>query len=88
MVQCVFVVCMQVTWPLKPFSAKKLRLDHLVLDQSPFLSPLHASCYMDEDAMGQIKRLARESGPKSLGYVVLQRYCAYVCCRWLRQLVD
>lgn len=32
-----------------------LRLDHIVWDQAPQISPLHASCYMDEDGMGQIR---------------------------------
>ena len=63
-----------------------LRLDHIVWDQAPQISPLHASCYMDEDGMGQIKRLAAQANPVSLGYTVLQRYSAYTCTKWLRQL--
>ena len=60
-----------------------LRLDHIVLDQAAFLSPLIQSTYMDEDLMGRIK-LAVASSPMKLSFQVLSRYAAYICCRWLR----
>ena len=66
----------------------KLRLDHIVLDAATDHNPLKLACYMDEDAVGQIKRLAAASNPRQLGFVVLQRYASYVCCRWLRQLTS
>lgn len=66
--------------------AVSLRLDHICYDSAQTASPLRLSCYTDEDAMGQIKRLAREANPLRLDVQVLQRYSAYCCCRWLRQL--
>ena len=62
----------------------KLRLDHLVIDQAKFLSPLSNSGYSDEDMMGKIKALAVKSTPQRLGFQILERYSAYTCCRWLR----
>ena len=62
------------------------RLDHLVYDCAPRLSPLPASTYADEDMVGKIKQFALRSHPFRLGYQILQRYSAYCCCRWLRQL--
>ena len=64
------------------------RLDHIAYDLAPMVCPLRLSCYNDEDAVGQVKRLAARSHPNQLGYQVLQRYAAYVCCRWLRQLTE
>ena len=64
------------------------RLDHLVYDQAPVLNPLKQACYQDEDCVGQIKKLCAKSHPNKLGHQVLQRYSAFVCCRWLRQLTD
>lgn len=49
---------------------------------------MHASCYLDEDSVGRVKRLAMMSSPLGLGYTVLQRYSAYTCVRWLRQLTS
>lgn len=65
-----------------------LRQEHLVYDCAPRLSPLPASTYMDEDMVGKVKRFALRSHPTNLGYQVLQRYSAYVCVRWLRQLTE
>lgn len=62
----------------------KLRLDHLVLDQAKFMSPLGNANYSDEDMMGKVKVLAKQSSPQRLGFQVLERYSAYVCCRWIR----
>ena len=62
------------------------RLEHLVYDCAPRLSPLPASTYADEDMVGKIKQFALKSHPFRLGYQILQRYAAYCCCRWLRQL--
>ena len=62
-----------------------LRLDHLCIEQAPFLNPFVQSAYTDEDMMGKAKRLAAASSPCRLGFQVLQRYAAYVCCRWLRE---
>lgn len=66
----------------------QLRLDHVVWDQASRVSPMHASCYLDEDSVGRVKRLAMMSSPLGLGYTVLQRYSAYTCVRWLRQLTS
>lgn len=63
---------------------KNLRLDHLVIDQAKFLSPLSNSGYSDEDMVGKIKLLAVKSSPLRLGFQILERYSAYTCCRWLR----
>ena len=76
---CVIVKCIVLN---------KLRLDHIVLDAAIDHNPLKLACYMDEDAVGQIKRLAAASNPRQTGLVVLQRYASYVCCRWLRQLTS
>ena len=61
-----------------------LRLDHLVLDQSAIMNPLMGSNYNDEDMMGNVKKLCMGSSPNRLGYQVLERYAAYICCRWMR----
>ena len=61
--------------------AISLRLDHICYDTAQTASPLRLSCYIDEDAMGQIKRLAREANPLRLDVQVLERYSAYCCCR-------
>ena len=71
--------------PTKPLVHFLLRLDHLVLDQAQYLNPLVGSNYNDEDMMGKIKVLAKLSTPTRLGFQVLERYSAYVCCRWLRE---
>lgn len=78
-----------------------LRLDHICLDQSLLMSPLHASCYGDDDMatrlshsalhcskVGKAKGLAVRSTPRRLGRQVLFRWAAYVCVRWLRRLGD
>ena len=65
-----------------------LRLDHIAYDHAPLHNPLHLACYVEEDGVGQVKRLASRSHPKRLGEQVLSRYAASVCCRWLRQLTD
>lgn len=65
-----------------------LRLDHLCLDHARYCNPLHISTYEDEDYVGKIKKLAMRSTPQNLGYQCLQRYAAYTCCRWLRQMGD
>ena len=67
------------------FCERFLRLDHIVLDQAQFLCPLQGSNYNDEDMMGNIKTLAAASTPVRLGYQVLERYSAYLCCRWMRR---
>lgn len=66
----------------------QLRLDHIVFDQSQYLSPVHASCYNDEDGMGKIKNLARITNPRKLGLTVLLRWTAYVCVRWVRMATE
>lgn len=43
---CVLDVCMP--W-VGMHSCQLLRLEHLCLDQAPRLSPMHTSCYGDED---------------------------------------
>ena len=63
-----------------------LRLDHLVYDIAPFVNPIKISCYMDEDAVGRVKRLAIASNPMKMGEYVLSRYAAYCCVRWLRRM--
>lgn len=64
------------------------RLDHIVLDSAPQCNPLRIACYSDEDAMGKLKQVAARAHPTKLGEQVLQRYAAFCCCRWLRQLTD
>lgn len=68
-----------------PWGFIDLRLDHLVLDQSPFLGPLANSTYMDEDYVGKVKKLAMASTPQQMGRQVLGRWSAYACVRWLRR---
>lgn len=63
-----------------------LRLEHLVSDAAQWLNPMVVSCYADEDYIGKIKGLAKRSHPLGLGRQCLDRYAAYVCCRWLRQM--
>ena len=73
---------------LKPFHVGALtdsRLDHIVLDQAKHLNPLYGSNYSDEDMMGNIKVLAASSSPLRLGFQVMERYSAYVCCRWMQR---
>ena len=65
-----------------------VRLDHIVLDFAPYCNPLRIACYSDEDAMGKLKQLASRAHPTKLGEQVLQRYAAFCCCRWLRQLTE
>lgn len=67
---------------------KQLRLDHLVLDQCQRLNPLQLSTYDDEDFVGKIKRLCMLSHPSQMGFQVLERYSAFVCCRWLRRQTE
>ena len=59
-----------------------------MLDVAPRVNPLPLACYGDEDCMGSVKRLAQISSPTKLGLNVLQRYCSYVCCRFLRQMTQ
>ena len=65
-----------------------VRLDHIVYDCAPEVSPLKLSCYTDEDAMGKLKKLAMISYPNQMGRQVLSRYAAYTCVRWLRRLTE
>lgn len=69
-------------------SVDRTRLDHIAMDQAPLLSPLHTSCYGDEDLVGKIKALALRSTPQRLGRQVCLRWAAYVGVRWLRRLQD
>ena len=62
-----------------------LRTDHLCIDQAQVMNPFMLSTYDDEDYVGKCKQLAIRSTAQNLGYQILQRYAAYVCCRWLRQ---
>ena len=62
-----------------------LRLDHLVYDVAPQTNPIKLSCYMDEDAVGKLKKLAMASSPQNMGEYVLSRYASYICVRWLRR---
>ena len=80
--------CYFQTFTVSIFYVDDLRLDHLVLDQAQFANPLLTSTYDDEDFVGKTKRLAMIASPVSLGHNVLERYAAYVCVRWLRQLTD
>ena len=64
------------------------RIDHLVMDQAPYVNPLLLSTYDDEDHVGKCKKLAMRSPVSNLGFQTLQRYSAYVCCCWLRQLTE
>ena len=70
------------------FYTGNLRLDHLVIDQSVYCNPMATSTYDDEDFVGKTKKLAQMCQPLYLGYQCLERYAAYVCCRWLRQLTE
>lgn len=63
-----------------------LRLDHLVIDQARVANPLPISTYTDEDFVGKVKRLCILAHPQNMSYQILQRYAAYTCVRWLRQL--
>lgn len=63
-----------------------VRLDHLCFETAPRFSLLMASTYADEDMMGKIKQFAMRANPVRMGYQVLNRYAAYTCCRWLRQM--
>ena len=63
-----------------------LRLDHLCYDTAPRQSLLMASTYADEDMIGKIKQFAARSHPVRLGFQVLNRYAAYTCCRWLKEM--
>lgn len=74
-------LCAVMTWPV-------LRLEHIVYDCAPRLSPLPSSTYADEDMVGKIKQFAMRSHPARLGYCILQRYAAYCCCRWLREMTE
>lgn len=65
-----------------------LRLDHIVYDTAEFVNPILLSCYVDEDAVGKLKKLAMVSSPQKMGEHVLNRYAAYLCVRWLRMLTD
>ncbi len=65
-----------------------LRLDHIVLDTAQYVNPIILSCYVDEDAVGKLKKLAMASSPQKMGEHVLNRYAAYLCVRWLRMLTD
>ena len=47
-----------------------LRLDHLVYDVAPQTNPIKLSCYMDEDAVGKLKKLAMASSPQNMGEYV------------------
>lgn len=69
---------------LLTFTWFDLRLDHLVLDQAKMLNPLVCSNYSDEDMMGKVKQLAKSSAPQRLGFQVLERYSAFVSCRWMK----
>lgn len=73
--------CTVMTWPV-------LRLEHIVYECAGRLSPLPASTYADEDMVGKIKQFAIRSHPARLGYCILQRYAAYCCCRWLREMTE
>ncbi|CAL1148367.1 unnamed protein product [Cladocopium goreaui] len=64
------------------------QLDHLVIDQSMYCNPMATSTYDDEDFVGKTKKMAQMCQPLYLGYQCLERYAAYVCCRWLRQLTE
>jgi hypothetical protein len=70
------------------FFSHHVRLDHIVYDCAPEVSPLKLSCYTDEDAMGKLKKLAMISYPNQMGRQVLSRYAAYTCVRWLRRLTE
>ncbi|CAL1141025.1 unnamed protein product [Cladocopium goreaui] len=72
-------------WRTRP---KYHKLDHIVYDCAPEVSPLKLSCYTDEDAMGKLKKLAMISYPNQMGRQVLSRYAAYTCVRWLRRLTE
>lgn len=65
-----------------------LRLDHLCYDQALRFNPLLLSTYSDEDFIGKCKALAMKCSPSRLGFQCLERYSAYVCCKWLRRLTD
>lgn len=64
------------------------RLDHIAYDHARFYNPLKLACYVDEDGVGQIKRLAAKATPRNLSQQVLLRYAAYICVRWLRKLTE
>mmetsp|Transcript_69496 Transcript_69496/g.153337 ORF Transcript_69496/g.153337 Transcript_69496/m.153337 type:complete len:153 (+) Transcript_69496:140-598(+) len=69
-------------WKSRP----KHKLDHLVYDVAPQTNPIKLSCYMDEDAVGKLKKLAMASSPQNMGEYVLSRYASYICVRWLRRM--
>ena len=79
---CASVVCIMfenMCWALA------FRLDHLCIDQASRLNPLVISTYDDEDFVGKCKQLAIRCTANQLGLQALQRYSAFVCCRWLRR---
>ena len=65
-----------------------LRIDHIAWGSAERLHPLTLSCYLDEDAVGKVKKLAMASHPNKLGRQVLERYACYICVRWLRRLTQ
>lgn len=83
---CVTIVCM--AYPSNVCCWCQPRLDHIAYDHAKAHNPLRLACYSDEDAVGQIKRLAAKAYPKQLSQQVLLRYAAYCCVRWLRQLTE
>lgn len=72
-------------WKVRP---KTHQLDHLVLDQARRCNPLWVASYSDEDYVGKVKTMAVRAVPNGLCFQVLQRYCAFVCIRWRRELLS
>ncbi|CAL1132352.1 unnamed protein product [Cladocopium goreaui] len=75
-------------WRTRP---KYHKLDHIVYDCAPEVSPLKLSCYTDEDAMGKLKKLDEISDdfisqPDGTTSSVI--YAAYTCVRLLRRLTE
>lgn len=83
-----FCVTMYMAYPSHVCCSCQPRLDHIAYDHAKAHNPLRLACYSDEDAVGQIKRLAAKAYPKQLSQQVLLRYAAYCCVRWLRQMTD
>ncbi|CAL1139860.1 unnamed protein product [Cladocopium goreaui] len=74
----------ELLWKIRP---KLHQLDHVVMDQAQRCNPLWVACYADEDYVGKIKKMAALAVPTGLEMQVLQRYCAFVCTRWRRQVL-
>ena len=59
-------------WRLRP---KVHKIHHMVIDQRlSFLNPAHNACWMDEDCVKRVMRLARAVDKRTMTISMLQRY--------------